>query len=457
MTTAMVNGGSLVELVGGAVPPAVHARGWVNALRAEGAERFRKVGLPNTTMEAWRNTNLRELAEGRFVLAGAGEGSAEAAALKEKITFGRDAAVEMVFVNGQFSLELSNFKHVPLGVTICTLGDALACGGVDGAIIERHLGKHASIERNPFVALNTAFLGDGAYVRIGKGLAVERPIHLVFLGSGEGVVSLPRALVVLEENSEGTVVETYAGSDAAAYLANAVTEIVVGKGARLDHCKVNQEGLLAFHIATMQVNLAEHASFVSHSATLGGRLTRNDLNCYMGGEFAEATLNGVVVLSGEQHCDNHTLLHHEKGNCPSHELYKHVLADKSSGVFKGQIYVQKDAQKTDSKQTSKTLLLSNSAVMNSQPALEIYADDVKCTHGSTIGPVDEGAVFYLQSRGLNYETARALLTYAFAADITRRIRVGPVRARIEDFMSARQGLPQDLRITEGAGAQVAMI
>ncbi len=187
---------------------------------------------------------------------------------------------------------------------------------------------------------------------------------------------------------------------------------------------------------------------MSHSASIGSKLTRNDLNVMLNGEYADATLNGLVLISGDQHVDNHTLLRHEKANCPSHELYKHVLDGNATGIFKGKIFVQKDAQKTDSKQTSKSLLLSNDAYMNSQPALEIYADDVKCTHGSTIGPVDEEMIFYLRSRGISLEAARHLLTYAFAADITRRIRVEPVRRRIEEFMAAQHGLPQDLRITD---------
>ncbi len=188
---------------------------------------------------------------------------------------------------------------------------------------------------------------------------------------------------------------------------------------------------------------------ISHyAATLGGRLTRNDLNVVMAGEGADATLNGLVIVGKEQHCDNHTLLDHAAAHCPSHELYKHVLNDRASCVFKGKILVRPDSQKTDSKQSSKSLLLSDDAQMNSQPALEIYADDVKCTHGSTTGPVDEEMVFYLRSRGVGLDAARHLLTYAFAADITRRIKVEPVRRRLEDFLAAQHGLPRDLRITD---------
>jgi Fe-S cluster assembly protein SufD len=220
---------------------------------------------------------------------------------------------------------------------------------------------------------------------------------------------------------------------------------------------MQQEGESAYHTALMQVVLEAGSAFVSHSTSMGGKLARNDLQVLLGGEGAEATLNGLVYAHGDKHIDNHTLLMHEKGHCTSHELYKHVLADKAAAIFKGKIYVQKDAQKTDSKQTSKALLLSDTALMNSQPALEIYADDVKCTHGSTTGPVDANAVFYLISRGLSRAQARHLMTYAFAADITRRIRIAPVRARIEDYMAAQHGLPLDLRITEGAAADAALM
>jgi Fe-S cluster assembly protein SufD len=260
-------------------------------------------------------------------------------------------------------------------------------------------------------------------------------------------VSHPRLLVVAEDGVEAGIVESYAGSDDA-YWTNAVTEMVIGNAAAIDHNKVQQEGVAAYHTATTQVRLGRDARLVSHNTTTGGRLTRNDVNVTLAGRGADATLNGLVIIGGSQHVDNHTLLDHAEPNCPSHELYKHVLSGKATGVFKGKILVRQPAQKTDSKQNSKTLLLSDDAFMNSQPALEIYADDVKCTHGSTTGPVDDSMVFYIRSRGVSLDAARHLLTYAFAADVTRRIKVEPVRRRIEDFMAAQHGLPQDLRITD---------
>jgi Fe-S cluster assembly protein SufD len=437
-----------------------HARSWVNDLRQSGIETFRRLGVPTTAQEEWRDTNVSAIAQTTFVLAH-GPVSEQAIDFSKRYTYGPAAAAELVFINGRFDRHLSTIHDLPKGIKVMSLEEAFEH---ETPLLEKHLGKYANIQHHPFAALNTGFLRDGAFVHIAKGAVCEKPIHLLFISlpgdsprEAEAVVSHPRVLVIAEENSESSIVETYTGTDGAFYLTNAVTEIVQEKGSRIDHNKLQQEGDKAYHTALMQVNLATESLFVSHSTSTGSRLTRNDLQVFFGGERAEATLNGLVLAKGEQHIDNHTLLHHEKAHCPSHELYKHVLDGRATAVFKGKIFVQKDAQKTDSKQTSKSLLLTDTAFMNSQPALEIYADDVKCTHGSTIGPVDENAVFYLISRGLSLTQARHLMTYAFAADITRRIKVSPVRARIEDFMTAQHGLPQDLRIADEARHDVALM
>jgi Fe-S cluster assembly protein SufD len=416
---------------------------FLGPLRKAGIERFDAVGFPTTADEEWRLTNVQPIARQTFALAEPDYG-AEAMGLVRQFSLASDAAVELVIVNGHFAPQLSRMSHLPRGVIAGGLAAHLT---PDRLAIERVLGHYAKIEENPFVALNAGFLRDGAYVSIPAGIEVEKPIHLLFVSTSDDAVAHPRTLVVLGESSRGTVVESYVGGNAK-YWTNAVTEIVVKDDAVLDHCKLQQESRQAFHVATMAVNLCRGATFVSHSATLGGLLTRNNLNVAMAGARAEATLNGLVILSGRQHADNHTLLDHAEPNCPSHELYKHVLTDSAVGVFRGKILVRRPAQKTDSKQTSKSLLLSDQAMMNSQPALEIYADDVKCTHGSTTGPVDEEMVFYLRSRGVDLESARHLLSYAFAADVTRRIRVAPVRERLEDFLAAQHGLPRDLRITD---------
>ncbi len=419
---------------------------WLDQVRRAAIERFESVGFPTTKDEQWRFTNVAPIAKTTWKLASGEARGAEGTA--EQFSFGKSAAIELVFVNGQFSPQLSNLGKATRGVMVGSLEEALHDAGAK--LIEKHLTRYAQVEVNPFVALNTGFVRDGAFVHLARSAQLSGPIHLLFVStpSNEPTVSHPRVLVIAEENSEAQIVESYVGAGAGLYFTNAVTEIVAGPNSRIDHCKLQQDTLEAFHVSTTQVQLAEKANFISHNATIGGKLTRNDATIELAGEYAEATFNGLVIASGTQHVDNHTLLRHEKANCPSHELFKYVLSDKATAVFKGKIFVQKDAQKTNAKQTSKSLLLSDDATMDSMPALEIYADDVKCTHGSTTGPVDEDMVFYLRTRGVSLEAARHLLSYAFAADITRRIKVEPVRRRLEDFMAAQHGLPQDLRITD---------
>ena len=420
---------------------------WLDELRRAGIELFEKVGFPSGKEEAWRFTNTAPIARTKFSR-GLGTITPDARDVASQYSFGDKAAIELVFVNGHFARELSKLDQLPAGAHVGTLADAF---DAQDETVKTNIGRLVKLDTTPFTALNAGFIFDGAFIRLPRSTTIEAPIHLLFVstaGDGQPTVSHPRVLIVADDNVEASIVESYVGPEGAVYWTNAVTEIAIGKDSRIDHNKLQQESIQAFHTAAMHVNLGRGSYFVSHNTTLGGRITRNDPSVKMDGEAAYAVLNGLVILEGEQHCDNHTLLDHASPNCPSHELYKHVLDGKSSAVFKGQIFVHQDAQKTDSKQTSKSLLLSEDANINSQPALEIYADDVKCTHGSTIGPVDEDMLFYLRSRGVGTDAAKHLLTYAFAADVTRRIAVEPVRARIEDFMANQHGLPQDLRITD---------
>ena len=425
---------------------------WLDELRKAGMARFDLVGFPSPKDEDWRHTQLAPIVRTKFELAKPIVNDEVLAAIKD-FGFGGEAVSELVFINGHYNAQLSRIGKLPRGVVVNSLAKALES---DGARIQQHLGRTADIESNPFVALNTGFIRDGAYLFFPRGATLEQPIHLLFVNTGgdRPVVSHPRVLIVAEDNSEFTLVNSYVGAGGQ-HFSNVVTEVVVGNDCRIDYTTLQHEATESFHVSTLQVKLGRASNFVSQAATLGGRVTRNDLNCVLAGEGAEATLNGLVIIGGEQHCDNHTLLDHATPNCPSHELYKHILSGKASGVFRGKILVRQVAQKTNSKQTSKSLLLSDDAYMNSQPALEIYADDVKCTHGSTVGPVDEDMMFYFRTRGVGKQQARDLLTYAFAADITRRIKIEPVRRRLEDFMAARAGLPQDLRITDLGAANEA--
>ena len=438
--------------IGIRVKQTIRTAGWLGAVRSAAVAEFEQKGFPSKTAEAWRFTNVAPIAKTAFQSPEVADLSAARDTFKH-FSFGDDAVCELVFVDGHFAASFSKLAQFS-NSKVLTFTEALR---TEAELMQKHLSKYADIKANPFVALNTGCIDEGALVVLRSDTKITTPIHLLFISTGKlatsngnstATVCHPRVLVVAEDRVEATIVESYVGPEGSEYFTNAVTEFVTGVDCRIDHCKLQQESKAAYHIATMQVDLGSKSQFVSHAASLGAKLSRNDLNVIMNGEYATATLNGLVIIGGEQHCDNHTLLHHEKPNCPSYEMYKHVLSDKASCVFKGQIYVQKDAQKTDSKQSSKTLLLSDDAYMNSQPALEIYADDVKCTHGSTTGPVDEGAVFYLRSRGISLESAKHLMSYAFAADVSRRIRVVPVRRRLEDFMAAHHGLPQDLRITD---------
>jgi Fe-S cluster assembly protein SufD len=305
--------------------------------------------------------------------------------------------------------------------------------------MEPHLARHANLENQPFVALNTAFLADGAFVFLPRNAVVEEPIHLLFVSTGAAAptVSHPRALLVAGENSRATIVESYSGQNDGIYFTNAVTEAVLGENAVIDHYKLNRESEQAYHLATMQVQLERSANFSSHSVTLGGGIVRNDVNAYLGGEGITCTLNGVYLANGRRLVDNHTTIDHAMPHCESHEFYKGILDDRAHGVFNGKIYVRQDAQKTDAKQTNQTLLLSKEATINTKPQLEIFADDVKCTHGATVGQLSEEAVFYLRSRGIGAAEARALLIYAFASDIVSRIKVEPLREQLDAVLLAR--------------------
>ena len=331
-------------------------------------------------------------------------------------------------------------QPLPPGAILTSLADALA---KHPRLVEPHLGRHAAFETQPFVALNTAFWSDGVFLHVPDGVAVETPIHLTFTGEGGARLGYRRLLIVLGKNSRATVSEGHSGEGQ--YATNAVCEIVLGEGAVLDHYKVQEESPQAFHLACTQAVVASKANFSTHYVGLGGNLVRNEVRVLFTGQHAEATVNGLYQTSGTQHMDNLTVIDHAQPNCNSHELYKGVLDGKSRGVFAGKIFVRPDAQKTDAKQTNKTLLLSDDATINSKPQLEIFADDVKCTHGATVGQLDGQQLFYLRARGIGEGQARALLTFAFANDIIRRIKIDPLRRRLEGLLLESSHLP---RLTE---------
>jgi Fe-S cluster assembly protein SufD len=346
---------------------------WVQALRAAAFERFAELGFPTTRDEEWRFTNVAPIAR-------------------------------------------APWKNAP------------ASGGGIVEAAKQHLGKHAP--ETAFTALNTAFLDRLHFYEVPRGTVREEPIEITYDAQAD-TAHHPRALIVVGPHAHCTIVETYRGTGK--YFTNAVTEIVAGEGAVIDHYKIQLESPEAFHVATLQATLGRSANFSSHSISFGALLARNDAGAALS-EGTEATLNGLYIVTGSQHIDNHTVLDHAKPNGASHEVYKGILDGRAGAVFNGRIIVRKDAQKTDSKQTNKNLVLSDDAVINTKPELQIHADDVRCTHGATIGQLDAESLFYLRSRGIPKREARSLLIYAFAQDIVGRIKIAPLRESLERML-----------------------
>ena len=349
-------------------------------IRRHAAERFEERGFPTTKEEEWRFTNVTPIAKARFPTAApAANGRSLRAALER-----------------------------------------------DSGVIEEHLGHYASCE-NPFVALNTANFEDGAFLHVPANTIVDDPVSIDLTAVPDRTTH-PRNLIIVGAGSQVRIVERYTGRGA--YFTNAVTEIVVGENSIVEHVKLQEESLDAFHVATIQVYQSRNSNFKSHNISLGGLLVRNDVNAVLS-TGCEGTLNGLYLVSGKQHVDNHTALDHAAPHAASHELYKGILDGSSSAVFNGKIFVRKDAQKTDAKQTNKNLVLSENSTINTKPELQILADDVRCTHGATVGQLDQEALFYLRARGIGKTDARDLLVYAFARDIIDRIGIPAIREHLE--------------------------
>ena len=408
------------------------APAWLKDLREGAIARFDALGFPTTKQEAWRFTNVAALTETAFDLA---HPASRIPQLAEIQPFLLGDGPRLVFVNGFLQRSLST----PLsdGVRLDGLAQAL----VDTPdLVRQHLSKYAAFTDRPFAALNTAFVHDGAFVYVPAKVTIEEPIQLLFLTTpvdGERVVAHPRNLIVLEREARATVVETYASLEDGVYWTNAVTEVVVGDGARVDCYRVQRESDQAYHVAVTDVHQGRDTTVNVHAVAFGAALARHDLRGTLAGPGGYLILNGLYVLDGEQHADHHTAIDHAAPHCESHEYFNGVLDGRSRGIFNGRIIVRPGAQKTDSKQTNNNLLLSGEAHADSQPQLEIYADDVKCTHGSTVGPLDPKALFYLRSRGIGEVDARRLMTYGFAAEILNRMDVAPLRAQLDEIVRAR--------------------
>lgn len=407
---------------------------WLRQLRGEAWAEFHAKGFPTTRDEDWRFTSVAALARTPFHRAQAADtrvSSNEVEAFRLE-----GAACALVFIDGRFAPEFSSLGNLPAGLEVSTLAQAR---GVSAEEIEQHLGRYANIRRDVFPALNTALWEDGAYIRIRRGAAFAPPVHLLYVSAaGDApIMTHPRTLIVAEPASEAAVVEDYISIGPGAAFCNSVTELAAGEDANISHYLVERENFDAFNFSTLRIEQSRGANVSSHSVLLGGGLVRNNVHPVLAGSGADCLINGLFIGAGRQHLDNYMLVEHASPNCASRQFYNGILDDEAHGVFHGRILVHKDAQKTDAKQTNRNLLLSDEARIDTKPQLEIRADDVKCTHGATIGQIEEEQLFYLRSRGLDEAAARSLLLSAFAGACLDRMKETPVREFIEKLTSQR--------------------
>lgn len=405
---------------------------WLLPIRKAGMARFGELGLPTLQDEDWRFTNIAAIAKLPFQPAFDGVDALAVDALKD-FAFAKQAGSRLVFVNGHFAPNLSSVNNLPAGVKAGNLAAALTS---DAAFLEKHLGRYAASADNGFSALNQAFFLDGGFVHVPAGKIVEEPIQFVYVSTAKrnGATFHPRNLVIAEANSKVTILESYVALGGAGYFTNAVTELFAGENAHLEFVKFQDEAPDAFHMAAFHGEFGRASHVNVHSFALGAKLSRNNIRTKLAGEGLECVLNGLYLTRNEQLADHHMIVEHAQPHCASHEYFNGILDDKSRGVFHGRILVQPIAQKTDAKQTNKNLLLSDDATADTKPQLEIYADDVKCTHGATIGQLNDESIFYLRSRGISPETARKMLIHAFAGEIIERIQHEPAREELDKLV-----------------------
>jgi Fe-S cluster assembly protein SufD len=410
-----------------------HEPSWLRKLRQGSFDRFGETGFPTTRDEDWRFTNLSAISQTPFRLVRNGHHLPS----RRQIDLYRlaGAACQLVFVDGRFAPAISSTDKLPDGIKVTSLAAQLTS---DPDSVEAYLGRYLNIQRDPFSALNTAFIEDGACVRIAKGVVTHQPVHLLFVSAAHGAPTMnhPRNLIVAEEGSQATIVEEYVSLDGAAAFCNTVTELIAGDNAVVSHYMIEREDAQALNVSTLRIEQGRNANVASHSVLIGGALVRNNVHPVLAGEGGECLINGLFIGNGRQHLDNYMLVEHAKPHCGSRQFYNGILDGYAHGVFHGRIIVHKDAQKTDAKQTNRNLLLSDHAQIDTKPQLEIYADDVKCTHGATIGQIEENALFYLRSRGIDEASARRLLLLAFASECLDRMHEGPARTHVEALINA---------------------
>ncbi len=414
--------------------------GWIQRLRESAMDRFDQLGFPSVKEEDWKYTNVAPISRIRFdpITSSLPEPTGSLTA-NEVSLFGYVEAgtSQLVFENGVLRKELSSLSGLA-GVIAIDLAQAID-DEQHGELIRKHLARGADHNVNGFTAMNTAMFPSGAFVLIPKGAVIESPLHLLFIANPaqSPVATFPRVLILAEENSQATIIETYVGLKESEYLTTAVVEVVLEDGARLEHYKVQRESVEAFHIATTSAELGSNSSYDTTTINFGAQLCRHDVKVVMAHEGAECWVDGLYVTGDGQHTDTHSVIDHQKPHCTSHQLYKGILDGKSRAVFNGKVFVRHDAQKTDAMQTNKNLLLSNEARVDTKPQLEILADDVKCAHGAAVGQIDADELFYLETRGIHHDLAKNLLTYGFAEEVIGKIKVESIRAQLDEAVLNR--------------------
>ena len=417
---------------------------WFSKQRQSAFDIFQESGFPNTRVEDWKYTDVKPIAKNTFSNITESNMASDNNEIDEILIKGLDC-INLVFINGAYSEKYSDIKNISNKIVIKSMADALIN---DESLLKKHLTKHINQELSSFTALNTAFIQDGAYINISANTNIDKPINITYISrdSNHPFATHPRNLIVMGENSNATVIENYVGSGKVNYFTNSVTETVLLQGAVLKHYKIQQEGSSAFHIASLNTSQSKDSRFESHLVSIGGALVRNNINASLNEEGAEIIMNGLYMTEDVQHVDNHTRVDHLKPHTQSHQNYRGVLNGKSRGVFNGKVVVHPQAQKIEAYQNNANLLLSDDAEIDTKPELEIYADDVKCTHGATVGQLDDDMLFYLRSRAVDEKTARSLLTYAFADEVISEINLKEIQNKLERLIIGR--LPDSSLIRE---------
>ncbi len=411
---------------------------WLEPIRRAAMERFARTGFPAARDEEWRFTPIGPIVQGtwRPATGGAAEVTREQLA---PFIFGHADWTTLVFVNGGYHEALSSLGALPAGVRVASLTEAIRS---DGALLQAHLTRHAPVEDSPFTALNTAFLGEGGVVHVGAHVDLATPVHLLFVTTAEagGTVAHPRNLIVVERGARASIIESYVTlAPGQRYWTNPVTEVAVAAGAWVEHTRIQRESESAHHVALTHVDQQRDSHYRSFSLAMGAALARHNLHVRLNDENVETLMYGLYLTRGDQVADNHTAIYHDQPNCRSWEVYKGILDGRSRAVFNGKVFVKPEAQKTDAKQTNRNLLLSDAARVDTKPQLEIFADDVRCTHGATVGRLDESARFYVRSRGIPAAAADRLLRYAFAAEVVEEVALAPVREELDRLVRDRLG------------------